>query len=105
MYENTKAMVVSPDGETEFFDIMAGVLQGDTLAPFLFVIVVDYIMCATIEDHIHLGFTLNKTTSRKQHLTENTCTDTGLNVVDLASAMEDRVLWRSICQHRQRSTR
>ena len=40
MYTNTKAKVVSPDGETELFDITAGVLQGDTLAPFLFVIVV-----------------------------------------------------------------
>ena len=44
MYTNTKAKVVSPDGETELFDITAGVLQGDTLAPFLFVIVLDYAM-------------------------------------------------------------
>ena len=26
------------------FDILAGILQGDTLAPFLFIIVIDYIM-------------------------------------------------------------
>ena len=32
MYENTKARVLSPDGETELFDILAGVLQGGTLA-------------------------------------------------------------------------
>ena len=32
MYENTKARIISPDGETEFFKILAGVLQGDTLA-------------------------------------------------------------------------
>ena len=30
MYTNTKAKVVSPDGETEMFDITTGVLQGDT---------------------------------------------------------------------------
>ncbi len=42
MYENTKAKVVSPDGETELFDLLAGVLQGDTLAPYLFIIVLDY---------------------------------------------------------------
>ena len=31
MYSNTKAKVISPDGETELFDITAGMLQGDTL--------------------------------------------------------------------------
>ena len=41
MYTNTKARVVSPDGETELFEILAGVLQGDTLAPYLFAIVLD----------------------------------------------------------------
>ena len=30
---NTKVKVRSPDGDTEYFDIVAGVLQGDTLAP------------------------------------------------------------------------
>ena len=39
-----KAKVKSPDGNTEYFDIIAGVLQGDTLAPYLFVIVLDYAM-------------------------------------------------------------
>jgi hypothetical protein len=33
--------VISPDGETEMFNITAGVLQGDTLALFLFVIVLE----------------------------------------------------------------
>ena len=40
-YENTKARVLSPDGETDYFEILAGVLQGDTLAPYLFAIVID----------------------------------------------------------------
>ena len=31
MYTDTKAKVLSPDGETELFDILAGVLQGDTI--------------------------------------------------------------------------
>ena len=33
-YTNTRAKVITPDGETEEFDILAGVLQGDTLASF-----------------------------------------------------------------------
>jgi len=41
-YTDTKAKVLSPDGITDVFDITAGVLQGDTLAPFLFNIVLDY---------------------------------------------------------------
>ena len=34
MYENTQAFVKTPDGDTKFFDIIGGVLQGDTLLPF-----------------------------------------------------------------------
>ena len=44
MFEDTSAKVITPDGETETISILAGVLQGDTLAPYLFVIVIDYIM-------------------------------------------------------------
>ena len=33
LYQNTRSMVRSPDGDTDFFDITAVVLQGDTLAP------------------------------------------------------------------------
>ena len=43
-YTNTKAVVVTPDGQTDFFTIEAGLLQGDTLAPFLFITVLDYVL-------------------------------------------------------------
>ena len=36
--------VRSPDGDTEYFDIVAGVLQEDTLAPYLFIICLDYML-------------------------------------------------------------
>ena len=36
MYTDTLAKVITPDGLTEVFKILAGVLQGDTLAPYLF---------------------------------------------------------------------
>ena len=49
MYTNTKAKVLSPDGEAAMFDIISGVLQGDTLAPFLFIIVLDYTMRQSID--------------------------------------------------------
>ena len=38
-YTNTTALVITPDGETTSFDIVTEVLQGDTLAPFLFIVV------------------------------------------------------------------
>ena len=41
LYRNTKVKVRSLDGDTEYFDIVAGVLHGDTLAPYLFIICLD----------------------------------------------------------------
>lgn len=32
----------TPSGDTEYFEILMGVLQGDTFAPFLFMIALDY---------------------------------------------------------------
>eukprot|EP00111_Clytia_hemisphaerica_P013585 TCONS_00039929-protein len=65
LYENTESMVRSPDGDTDFFNITKGVLQGDTLAPYLFVICLDYIMRKATEDNTNLGFTLKQQTSRR----------------------------------------
>lgn len=66
MYTNTRAKVISPDGETELFDITAGVLQGDTLAPFLFVIVLDYALRkAMAGKEEELGFTITPRKSRR----------------------------------------
>ena len=42
IYEKTKARVTSPDGDTLLFRILAGIMQGDTLAPYLFIIVLHY---------------------------------------------------------------
>ena len=49
MYGDIKAKVKSTDGDTDYFQIFAGVMQGDTLAPFLFVIVLDYAVRHAIE--------------------------------------------------------
>jgi len=66
IYTNTRARVITPDGEKEEFDILAGVLQGDTLAPFLFIIVLDYAMRqATSDMETELGFTIIPRKSRR----------------------------------------
>ena len=64
MYKNTRAFVRSPDCDTEFFDIIAGVLQGDTLAPYLFIIVLDYVL-RNLDQNKNLSFTLRKQLSRR----------------------------------------
>ena len=64
-YRNTKVKVRSPDGDTEYFDIVAGVLQGDTLAPYLFIICLDYILRTSIDKIRENGFELTKKRSRR----------------------------------------
>ena len=44
LYKNMKAIVHSLDGDANFFDIVAGVLQADTLAPYTFINCLDYIL-------------------------------------------------------------
>ena len=78
LYEKTRAKVLSPDGETDYFEILAGVLQGDTLAPYLFAIVIDYVMRRAVGDRAHeLGFTLHPRKSRRVQ---------SINVTDLCFA-------------------
>ena len=33
-----------PDGDTDYFHIIAGVLQEDALVPYLFIICIDYVL-------------------------------------------------------------
>ena len=65
LYRNTKEKVRSPDGDTEYFDIVAGVLQGDTLALYLFIICLDYMLRTLIDKIRENGFELTKKKSRK----------------------------------------
>ena len=47
------------------FDIVAGVLQGDTLAPYLFIICLDYVLRTLIDKIRENGFKLTKKRSRR----------------------------------------
>ena len=55
----------SADGDTEYFDIVAGVLQGDTLAPYLFIICLDYVLRTSIDKIRENDFELTKKRSRR----------------------------------------
>ena len=64
--ENTRARVLTPDGETDLLNIVAGVLQGDTLAPYLFAIVVDYVMRQALGDkEAEVGFEFERRRGRR----------------------------------------
>ena len=65
LYRNTKVKVRSPYGDTDYFDIVAGVLQGDTLAPYLFIICLDYVLRTSMDKIKENGFDLTKKRSRR----------------------------------------
>ena len=65
LYRNTKVKVRSPDGDTEYFDIVAGVLQGETMAPYLFIICLDYVLRTSIDKIRENSFELTKKRSRR----------------------------------------
>ena len=65
LQKNTKVKVQLPDGNTDYFDIVAGVLQGDTLAPYLFIICLDYVLRTSIDLMKGNGFKLAKERSRR----------------------------------------
>ena len=48
-YRNTKVKVRCPDGDTDYFVIVAGVLLGDTLAPYHFIICLDCVLWTSID--------------------------------------------------------
>ena len=60
LYINMKIKARSLDGDTDFFDIVAGVLQGDTLPPYLFIICLKYVLKTSIDLIKENGFTLKK---------------------------------------------
>ena len=64
LYKSTKVKNCSLDGDIDFFDIVAGVLPGDTLTPYLFIIYLDNVLLTLIDLMKENGFTLKKVRSR-----------------------------------------
>ena len=48
LYSNTCSSVLTPDCETEPFNVLTGIIQGDTLATFLLIFIDDYIMRTSV---------------------------------------------------------
>ena len=71
IYSDTKAKVLSPDGETKYFSITAGVLLGDTLIPYLFITVMDYALRKALKGkEEELGFQLKRRQSSPEVITD-----------------------------------
>ena len=56
--------VRSLDGDTDYFDIVAGVQQEDILALYLFIICLDYVLITSIDKIKEIDFELTKERSR-----------------------------------------
>ena len=65
LYRNTKVKVRTADWNTDYFDIEAGVLQGDTLAPYLFIICLDYVFTTSIDKMKDNGYKGTKEKRRR----------------------------------------
>ena len=65
LYRNIKVKVCSLDGDTDCFNIVAGVLQGNTLAPYFLIICLDYVLWTLIDKIKENGFELTKKRSRR----------------------------------------
>ena len=60
VYKNTKVKVRSPNGDANYFNIIAVELRGDTLAPYLFIICLEYVLRKSIDLMKENGFKLAK---------------------------------------------
>ena len=76
--------VRSPDGDTDNFDI--GVLQGDALAPYLFIICLDYVLRTSIDRIKENGFELTKKRNRRYPAKTITDADYADDISILANA-------------------
>jgi hypothetical protein len=66
LYYGAKAKVrYDTDKFTDFIELCIGVLQGDTLAPYLFVIVMDYVLRVALDGESSLGLMIKKGTTRR----------------------------------------
>ena len=74
-------------GWHKFFDRVAGVLQGDTLAQYLFIICLDYVLWMSLDLIKENGFPLKNARSRLYSPKTMTDTDYEDNLVLLANTL------------------
>ena len=95
MYVNTSAVVLTPEGETTNFNINTGVLQGDPLSPYLFIIVLDYALRTATDDRE--GLTLTRRRHPDSHLSDLDYADDIALFADTIQEYVIRHFSRSFC--------
>ena len=86
LYRNTKVKLRSPFEVIDYFDFAAGVLQGNTLAPYLFTICLDYVLRTSIDKIKENGFKQTKKRSRRYPAKTITDADYADDIALLANA-------------------
>ena len=94
LYHGSTAVVSTCFRLTETFDTTSGILQGDTLSPHLFILLVDYILRQSLVDED--GFTLKPANGRRHPvvtLTALAYVDDVAITCDSASGAESTLRW------------
>ena len=86
LYRNTELKVRSLDGDIDHYDLVAGVLPGDTLTPYLFIICLDYVLRTSIDKIKENWFKLTKERSRRYPAKTITDADYADDITLLANA-------------------
>ena len=87
LYKNTKANVHSLDWDTDVFDIVAFMLQGDTLARYLFIICQNYVLWISIDLIKENSFALPKARSERYLASRITDSDYADDIALLANTL------------------
>ena len=91
LYKNTKVKVRSTGGDRDYFDIVADILQGGILAPYLFIICLDYVVRTSMEKMKGNGFKLTKERSRRYPAQTITDADSDYDIVLRANALSRKL--------------
>ena len=95
--KNTKIKDLYPDENTDYFEIVTDMLQGDTLAPYQFFICLEYVLRTSIDIMKDNGFKLAKERSRRYHAQTITDADYTDNVSLLKNTpAQTETLWHSL---------
>jgi ribonuclease HI len=87
LYTNANTRIKTTEGLSNSIQLSVGVLQGDTLAPYLFIIVMDYVMRQAItNDSLGYLYAGNRTNPIKIRNTRNSSKDIPRFITDLEFA-------------------
>ena len=87
LYRTTKVKVHSSGGDTDYFDIVAGVLQGRTLSQYFFIICPDYVFRTSFDKMKENVFKLKKERSRRYSAQTITGADYAYGITLLANTL------------------